>query len=47
MGHGSWYILHLEPNQSDGSLEKHKARLMEKGFLHRNKVLIMRRYFPP
>jgi len=31
---------------SDGSLEKNKARLVEKGF-SQNKVLIMRIRFPP
>jgi hypothetical protein len=32
--------------KSDGSLDKHKARLVEKGFSQK-KVLIMRRFFIP
>jgi hypothetical protein len=57
MGHGSWWILHLEPNQSTASgysrtsidhithLTSTKQGSWKKD-LHKNKVLIMRNISP-
>jgi hypothetical protein len=58
MGHGRWWILHSEPNQSTASgysrtsidQMAHLKRTNQgswKKDLHRKKVFIMRRLFPP
>ena len=58
MGHGSWWTLHMEPNQSDASgytrtsisLMVHLTNISQGSWLkglHRNKVLIMRRLLLP
>jgi hypothetical protein len=58
MGHESWWTLHMKPNQLDaGGYSRTSIHQMAylkitnqdswKNDLHKKKVLIMRRFFPP